>query len=203
MRAWLTRQRLVELGISAVVVTLVIELMWAPTGHDVHTPGAFTVGGVRIAGGDTRVTVLANLRPSMSLEDMRCQVWQVARNAGCPDATTLSLAFWPALKGSPQTLYVGLSTKCAQYDYVYGFNVEYLPVNRRLTIHCYSTAGWIPIPFSSSCRGICPSGPMTALILVPTDAISPGMLTVIRDDRIEHLVGDQSTEVRLGTLTVS
>jgi hypothetical protein len=44
---------------------------------------------------------------------------------------------------------------------------------------------------------------MTALILVPTDAISPGMLTVIRDDRIEHLVGDQSTEVRLGTLTVS
>ena len=192
---------MIELGISAVLILLVIALIWKPDGHDVHTPGAVAVSGAHLFNELIPTYVFANVRPSMSLADVRCQAWQVARKSVCPDAATISSALWPELKQSPNTLYVGLSTDCVVYNPVYGVNVEYLAVNRRLTIHCYSTSAWISMPVGSP--GIGPSGPWTRLLLVPTNAIEPGPLTVIRDDRIEHLLGDDSTEVALGTLTVS
>ncbi len=43
----------------------------------------------------------------------------------------------------------------------------------------------------------------TDLVLVSTDAIPGGRLTVVQDDRIEHLIGDQTTETALGTVTIS
>lgn len=137
------------------------------------------------------------------MADVRCQAWKVTENTVCPDATNLSIAFWPELKTSTKTLYIGISTDCFHYTYTDGFNVEYLAANRRLTIHCYSTAPFLPWFTSGSCRDDCASWPLTTLVVVPTDAISPGPLTVIRDDRIEYFMGDQSAEVSLGTLTVS
>jgi hypothetical protein len=196
------RSRIRELAISAVLVLMATSLVGPPMGHDVHTPGASVVAGVQIADVFTHVKVVP-IRPSTSLADVRCQAWQATENTVCPDATNLSVAFWPELKPSTKTLYVGLSTDCFHYTFSYGFNVEYLAENRRLTIHCYSTAPWIPWSSSVSCRDDCASLPVTTLAVVPTDNISPGPLTVIRDDRIEHFIGDQSTEVSLGTLTVS
>jgi hypothetical protein len=192
---------MIELAISAVLILLVIALIWKPDGHDVRTPGAVAVSGAHLLNDLIPTYVFANVRPSMSLADVRCQAWLAARKGACPDAATISLALWPDLKQSPNTLYVGLSPGCVVYDPVYGLNVEYLAVSHRLTIHCYSTSAWIAPPVRSC--GNCPPGPVTIILLVPTNAIEPGPLTVIRDDRVEHLLGDDSTEVALGTLTVS
>jgi hypothetical protein len=39
--------------------------------------------------------------------------------------------------------------------------------------------------------------------LVPANAIPPGTLSIVQDDRLEHLVGDQSAEATIATATIS
>jgi hypothetical protein len=39
--------------------------------------------------------------------------------------------------------------------------------------------------------------------LVPTDAMSPGSLGIIEDDRVERFISDYSSEVLLATGTIS
>jgi hypothetical protein len=41
------------------------------------------------------------------------------------------------------------------------------------------------------------------LLVVPTKALRSGNLTVVQDDRLEHLMGDQSTESPVATATIS
>ena len=41
------------------------------------------------------------------------------------------------------------------------------------------------------------------LFLVSSEAITPGEVTIVRDDRVEHLLGDDSHETQLGTVTIS
>jgi hypothetical protein len=69
-----------------------------------------------------------------------------------------------------------------------------------LTIHCHVAWPWIAIP--AGARGVVAIRE-TSLIEVPTDAITPGTLRVVQDDRIEHLIGDQTTETELGTVTIA
>lgn len=47
------------------------------------------------------------------------------------------------------------------------------------------------------------AAPPAALLVVPTSGIPAGNLNVIEDDRVEHLLGDDSTESELGTATIS
>ena len=44
---------------------------------------------------------------------------------------------------------------------------------------------------------------VVSLLLVPTASLPAGPVSVIEDDRIEHWVGDQSTEHQIGTATIS
>jgi hypothetical protein len=94
------------------------------------------------------------------------------------------------------TLYVGVLSTCGS-----GFNVEYHGHDRLLVVHCYTAAAWIGFP-ASCCPGVT-AGPTLALVLVPTEAIHSGRLTVVRDDRMERWLSDQSTESQLGTLIIS
>ena len=196
------RQSALRLAWVAAGCLLLFGLLSSPTPHDVHSAGGVSINGLRIADGDTKVDFFAPIKPSMSVADVRCQMWQ-SRNPGvCPDETTLTRQYWPALEQSGKTLYVGVSSSCDEYNYVYGFNVEYFASDRSLLVHCYSAAPWIHLSFP--CAGECPrgGGPVTMLIEVPTSPIAQGTLKVIRDDRIEHYIGDQTTKSDLGEVTI-
>jgi hypothetical protein len=180
-------------------------LFWPPAGHDVRPPGALAIAGVQVSRDGQRLYLnVPTLSPNMSLLELRCEAWELAIKIVCPDAATLSRWLWPEIQQTSKTLYVGISTDCFQYNFLSDFNVEYQSTNRRLTIHCYRASPWITWFTPASCRKDCvPGGPLTAIFVVPIDAITPGPLTVIRDDRIEHSLGDQSVEATVGTLTVS
>jgi hypothetical protein len=149
------------------------------------------------------------MKPSLSLADIRCQEWHLAftnphRADPCPDATTLALSYWPQLTPSSKTLYVGW-LPCGSYSKVggqgiaNGFNVEYLSSNRTMIIHCYFARPWIWQPGPPGTYAIAP----LVLLLVPTNAIPTGTLSIVQDDRLEHLIGDQSAESTLATATIS
>jgi hypothetical protein len=45
--------------------------------------------------------------------------------------------------------------------------------------------------------------PPAGLVLVATDAFGAGNLNVVEEDRVEHLLGDDSTQAVLGVVAVS
>jgi hypothetical protein len=87
-------------------------------------------------------------------------------------------------------------------DYLGAFNVEYLATSRTLLIHCHVAAPWIVIPVRICCPGV-QAVPQNFLVLVETDSIPPGKVRIVRDERIEHYLGDQSSESLLATVTIS
>jgi hypothetical protein len=184
----------IELAQLLVVVVLFVS----PMPHEVHTPNAIPI---RVQTSTTRTDALITTA-SESIADLRCQVWHAGGwtlsgyrpNTGpCPDDATLASTYWPQFSQSPKTLYLAW-TRCSV------FNVEYIAFNRTLVIHCFTAGDSVP-PFFS------PGGVVALrfldLLLVPTDAMSPGSLSIIEDDRVEHFLGDSSTEVQLATATIS
>jgi hypothetical protein len=174
------------------------QLFVVPQAHDVHSPNAIPIR-VQTALSQTDAYITT---ASESLADIRCQIWhagrftgqQVTPNTGpCPDDATLALAYWPQFAQSPKTLYMAWR-RC------WVFNVEYIDVNRTLIIHCY-TAGTV-IPPRAMLPGVVAMS-FLDLLVVPTDAISPGSLGIIEDDRVEHFIGDYSNEFLLATATIS
>ncbi len=177
---------------------LVLAELWVvPQAHDVYSPNAIPIK-VRTAASQTpALTTTA----SESLAEVRCEVWhagdwtgqQFAPKTGpCPDDATLELAYWPQFSQSPKTLYLAWR-RCSV------FNVEYIDVNRTLIIHCYSAGTLIP---PLRLPGVVAQS-FLDLMVVPTDALSPGSLGIIEDDRVEHFIGDYSSEVLLATATIS
>jgi hypothetical protein len=174
------------------------QLFVSPQPHEVHTPNAIPI---RVQTATSRIDAFITFA-SESIADLRCEVWHSGgwTNSGyrpntgpCPDEATLALTYWPQLSQSPKTLYLAW-TRCSV------FNVEYIAFNRTLVIHCFTAGDSVPTFFS-------PGGVVAQrfldLLLVPTDAMSPGSLSIIEDDRVEHFLGDSSTEVQLATATIS
>ena len=67
-------------------------------------------------------------------------------------------------------------------------------------IHCYVAEPWIT--HHETLFGVAALA-RVSLLVVPTVAMGPGAIQVVEDDRIEHLVGDQSTEFQVATATIS
>jgi hypothetical protein len=42
----------------------------------------------------------------------------------------------------------------------------------------------------------------TALLIVPANGFATGAVTLVEDDRVEHILGDDSTETVLGTVAI-
>jgi hypothetical protein len=173
------------------------QLFVAPQAHEVHTPNAIPIR-VQTAASHTDALITTT---SESIADLRCQIWHAGGwtlsgfrpNTGpCPDDATLAAAYWPQFSQSPKTLYLAW-TRC------FVFNVEYIAFNHTLIIHCY-TAGTVIPPVRLA--GVVAQS-FLSLLLVPTDAISPGSVSIIEDDRVEHFIGDYSSEVLLATATIS
>lgn len=196
------RKTTIWLSLAAVVVFLLADALIAPpAGHDVHTPGGIALK-VQIAVDSPSPFV--SIRPSQSLADMRCQRWQKLNAGPCPDDPTLTQTYWPQLTQSTDTLYVGW-LPCAGIEdgvhtvYVYyQFNIEYLADTRALIIHCYSASAFLVRP---CCPGVGFTGYL-ALLVVPTNGIRHGAISIVQDDRREHLVGDQSDESLIATATI-
>ncbi len=185
---------------ALILVGLAVVVSWTPSIHDVHTPGATAMTTVRVDAVSPPVFLYGVPTPSMSLADLRCQL-SYSRAAPCTDPTTLAQRFWPTVAQSPKTIYVGLPDSCAPFESVSGFNVEYVGSSRLLVFHCFSARAWF-VPPPPRTMGVM-AQPTIILATVPTDAIPAGSLTVVLDDRVEHLLGDDSNQLVLGRVTIS
>jgi hypothetical protein len=192
----------VSAGIAVIIelaqLLVLAELFVSPEAHEIHSPNAIPIR-VRTAESIGPVLIIT---ASESIADLRCQVWHAGEvtdqgfrpHAGpCPDDATLAASYWPQFSQSPKTLYLTWM-RC------FIFNVEYIASNRTLIIHCY-TAGTV-IPTSLQHPGAAALATRD-LLVVPTDAISRGSLSIIEDDRVERFIGDYSTAVPLATATIS
>ncbi|MFI5284603.1 MAG: hypothetical protein ACHQ0J_15980 [Candidatus Dormibacterales bacterium] len=183
--------------IAAAQLIVFAQLFVSPQPHEVHTPNAIPIR-VQTATSQTEAFITV---ASESIADLRCQIWHAGRFTGqqvthntspCPDDATLRSAYWPQFAQSLKTLYLAWS-RCSV------FNVEYTAFNRTLVIHCF-TAGTLIPPVRLA--GVV-AQPFLDLRLAPTDAMLPGSLSIIEDDRVEHFIGDFSSEVPLATATIS
>ena len=189
------------LSVAAVVVFLLADAFVAPPiAHDVHTPGGISI---QIQTDVDSAPPVVSIKPSQSLANVRCQRWRKLSPDQCPDDSTLAQKYWPQLTQRSNTLYVGwqpcVSLQESLQTVYYGFNLEYLGDTRALIIHCYSASAWLVRP---CCPGVSITGYL-ALLVVPTNGIPHGAISIIQDDRREHLVGDQSDESLIATATIS
>ena len=185
---------LIYLGAGALLVAMGALLSWTPPAHEVHTVGGIAMTDVRVgSGGDPyHQCVFGPSAPSTSLDDLRCGAWrQRAPYKPCPDGSTLRQTMWPAITQATKTLYIATVSGTT-------FNVEFLPSNRTLVVHCYFARAWL---VSRGPPGI-GGAPMWMVLVVPTDLIGPGVVSVVRDDRVEHWLGDDVTETVLGRVEI-
>jgi hypothetical protein len=173
--------------IGALVVT--------PQAHEIHTPGATPVQAQSVDSSQF-VPWYASIPPSESLDTIRCDIWRTSgqhSSASPCDNTALAKAYFPNLAQNPATLYVPW-TPCA------GFNVEFRAPSRTLVIHCYFAAPWIST--APRLMGV-EARPLLGLLLIPTQSIPAGNLTVVEDFRTEHFLHDDFYESELGTATIA
>jgi len=140
----------------------------------------------------------------INLADIACSTQSPYRSDPTCNASTVT-QYFPNLKQSPQTLYM-VWAGCIDWSGAgviipwQGYNVEYFPSNRQLVFHCYTAKPWVYLP--DRLMGVA-AFPTLALYAVPTAAMGAGSLSIVEDDRLEHLMGDQSTEFQLATATLS
>ena len=201
MRQRLTRKRSVWLSIGAAVVVLLVLGFVAGPAHDVHTAGAMPL---RTSLVDTDIYVYQAMQPSQSIGDVRCQVWAaVKRMTPCP--TDVARTYLASVTQTPNSLYM-LWQGCISWHGSgaiikwQGYNVEYLPSDRTLVIHCFVSEPWITR--HPTLYGVV-AMPRVSLLVVPTGTMGPGAIRIVEDDRIEHLLSDQSDEFQLATVTIS
>jgi hypothetical protein len=208
-RRWIARLS-VTIVVAAAVLFLLAEGCVAAPAHDVHSPGAISLN-LQIAKTDlTRPAMyFGPIAPRESLDSIRCELWRSlhSETPTCPDGAALATSFFPDLTQHTKTLYfvwqrcAGTSGVYGEYSVASGFNAEYRPSDRTLVIHCFSSASWISL--GPMVHGTAAMPPPPSLAAVSTESFGPGTIRIIEDDRLEHLVGDQSTEFQVATATIS
>jgi hypothetical protein len=179
------------IAVPVVAAALSAVVTWTPPAHEVHAPEAtaveahfFALGWVPMDG--------ALPAPTMSVDQMRCEVRRSTSSSPCPDAATFARELWPGLAQTPMTLYVALAGPSVTSSDPSGFNVEYDRTSRTLFVHRYaSQALFVPhLADETPGAGLQPN---IELLVVSTSTIPSGTITVVEDDWIERLTGDQSS----------
>jgi hypothetical protein len=194
------RRRIVRLVIGAAVVLVLADAFVPPPAHEVHSLDA---DAVRVAAFDSSAMVQwLPGQPSQTLADVNCFTRSLQINTRC-DENWLS-DYFPGLTQNPQTLYL-VWPHCVWFENgsrfnSQGFNLDYFSSSRTLIIHCFAAKPWLFVNLSG--HGMAPS-PLFTLLAVPTASIGAGSITIREDDRLEHLIGDQSTEFQVATANIS
>ena len=183
-----------------VAIALIVVVTWTPATHPIRTPGAKAVPA-HFAPGSVELRDLVP-RPTTSLDQVRCEAWKTLSSQPC-DAARLAQQMWPGLSQNPKTLYVALSNGMPASASAEGTNVEYDPASQTLTIHTF----WAQPLFVPRTRDDTSGAALRAaivLLLVETNGIPAGDITVYQDGWLERLTGDVSAgESNLGTVAVS
>jgi hypothetical protein len=200
---WLTRTRIVWLTIAVVAVFLLADGFVTPSTHEVHTPSDIAVNATLVGANPRLYSYPQLLQPTQSLDSIRCQLWRtrlhLPTTSACPDGAALAVMFFPNLTQSPKTLYF-LWPSCTDTSGAYKFNLEYQSSSRTLVLHCYTAE---PLVWRQPMiMGVVAQQP-AALLVVPTDSFLTGTVNIVEDDRVEHLVGDSSTEYSIATVTIA
>jgi hypothetical protein len=189
-------------GLSVVVtvwlimgVTLVVAFV-QPAPHEVHTPGSAVVNARLVEIPDRRPFV-DRPQPNESIDAIRCEVWHARQSptSTCPVGEVLAAEYFPALTQTPKTLYIPWDRCRAN-----GFNLEYQSSRRSLVIHCYTAQPWVN--YELHLPGVVAERAL-AVLVVSTESLPPGDITIVEEDRIEHPLRDQSSEFQLATATIS
>ena len=192
----------VAVAVPLVLIALAAVVTYVPPVHAIHAEGAR--GVTAHPGGSVRPFSGRVPAPTTSLTDLRCIVWYELRRESCHDSSAAPERLWPNLDQTPNTLYVPSLSDNAwpPGDGPSGFNVEYQPSIRKLTIHQYVTEPLIVWRHPESTgAGLAPG---LDLLVVSTNGISSGVVTVEVDSWIERLTGDEpSGNGTLGTAEVS
>jgi hypothetical protein len=120
----------------------------------------------------------------------------------CPD--DIARTYFASVNQTPNTLYL-LWTGCVTWHGSgaitewQGYNLEYFPSGRRLVIHCYAAERWLT--HHQTLFGMA-AIPRASLLVIPTSPLGVGTVQIVEDDRLEHLVGDWTTEYPLATATI-
>jgi len=184
-----------------VTIPLVLALIYfggvaigEPVEHDVlpegHTPITWEVGE------PSGQATYGPMVPTTSLTNARCQSWTQDHAGTCPDEKTLAAMYWAKLEQAPQTLYIG-TFLC---DTTRHFNVEYF--ESRLTLHCHGTARLIN-PWPGPHSDARPGRAFVELLIVPTASMTPGQVSVFREDRIERRFSDIVSTTSIGVATIA
>jgi hypothetical protein len=194
------RKRAIWLGVGvALMGFLLADAFVAPPAHDVHSPGGAPVKVTFFYSNNTVAWVPS--QPSQSLADMKCRMLRTATKC---DATTLA-TYFPSLTQSAQTLYLNWSNCTDWYGAGEitrweGYNVEYIASIKELVIHCYRAKPWL---YAHDYLYGVAAVPQYALATMSTVGMGSGTITIMEDDHLEHLVGDQSDGFQLATATIS
>jgi hypothetical protein len=204
VRPVFTRKRIVWLTVVVVIFLLMVEAFVRPPAHEVHMPGDIAVKATLVVSSPPAYNYPL-LLPTQSLEAIRCHLWRsrvrpVTTTATCPDSAALAGMFFPSLTQSPKTLYFPWPRCPGTWTGWDGFNLEYRSSSRTLVLHCYLAAPWI---WRQPMRSDAIAEQPAAILVIPTESFLIGTVNIVEDDRIEHLVGDWSTEYPLATATIS
>jgi hypothetical protein len=187
--------------LAALIVALVLVAFVPPPAHEVHSFGATPLKASLVA---SDLFGYLEIQPTQSISDLRCSVWAY-KHAGTACSADTGQTYFPSVTQAPNTLYL-IWTGCISWSghgailNWQGYNVEYFPSNRRLVIHCYLAEGWLaPHQMLWGSAGEPPDN----LLVISTGSIGRGDVQIFEDDRLEHLVGDGSTEFKLADAAIS
>jgi hypothetical protein len=195
------RKPVAGLAIAVALVLIAGDVFVKPSPHEVHTPGAVALSVQMADSFPPPLHVSQAIQPSESLNDVRCAIWRArqSQDSVCPDEATLGAMYFPKLTQRRGTLYIPWFW-CAYTMGGDGFNVEYQPSRRAIVIHCYLARAWVWMQPLTTTTAMEIS---LSLLLVRTALLPSGPVSVIEDSRIEHLIGEQSTEYQTRTATIS
>lgn len=179
-------------AIPIAVLAIFETATWTPPVHEVHTRGAIALNSNFLGSWPSNGRAP---KPTTSLKQLRCEVLQTA---GLPRQCAAGAVerIWPAAAQQPAKLYVGLQFGGEPSGHPSGWNVEYNPSGRTLTIHNYESHPLLVLQAPDEAPGAALQESI-GLLVIATDAISPGNVIVVADSRIEHLLGDQETGTAL------
>lgn len=199
----LTRWGVVGVAV-AMIAALAVALM-PPSPHEVHSPGSSPLSVETYASDQT--VGWAKGGPSQSLAEMHClfHVKQPVGQSQQCDTNSLSDHF-SGLTQRPQMLYV-VRPQCIWIESGHDmrsqtFSADFLPATRAVVVHCYAASASLLMPVSSGGSGT-RAAPTQVLLAIATSSMGAGSITVWEEDRLERLLGDESTTFQIGTATIA